>query len=92
VPTSARRAFLKTSGGGGFVERYEPATASPDLPVVRQWVERNPGARARLTETTEHGGGRVVLVISIPDHAEMVRARTEIPPLVQFPELLRFRR
>ena len=72
--------------------REIPATASPDLPVVRQWVERNPGAHARLTETVEHGGDRVVLVISVPDHDEMVRARTEIVPLVQFPELLRFRR
>jgi hypothetical protein len=69
-----------------------PATASADLPVVRQWVERNPDADARLTETVEHGGGRVVLIVSIPDHEEMVRARAEISPLVQFPELLRFRR
>jgi hypothetical protein len=70
----------------------QPATASEDLPVVRRWVERNPGADARLTETVEHGGGRVVLVISIPAQAEMLRAQLEIPPLVQFPELLRFRR
>ncbi|WP_433164824.1 hypothetical protein [Kribbella sp. CA-247076] len=72
--------------------REEPATASPDLPVVREWVERNPHTEARLTETVEHGGGRVVLVISFPVHEEMVRARLEIPPLVQFPDLLRFRR
>jgi hypothetical protein len=70
----------------------DPAMASPDLPVVRQWVERNPDTDARLTETVEHGGHRVVLVISIPVHEEMVRAQIEIPPLVQFPELLRFRR
>jgi hypothetical protein len=69
-----------------------PATVSPDLAVVRRWVERNPEAGARLTETVEHGGGRVVLVVSVPDHAEMVRARSEILPLVDFPELLRFRR
>ncbi|WP_020391486.1 hypothetical protein [Kribbella catacumbae] len=69
-----------------------PATASPDLPVVRQWVERNPDTDARLTENVEHGGDRVVLAISIPVHEEMLRARIEIPPLVQFPELLRFRR
>ncbi|WP_433020172.1 hypothetical protein [Kribbella sp. CA-294648] len=68
------------------------ATASPDLAVVRQWVERNPEAHARLTETVEHGGDRVVLVVSIPAHEEMVRARSEILPLVRFPELLRFRR
>lgn len=72
--------------------REEPATASPDLPVVRQWVEHNPGVQARLTETVEHGGDRVVLVISVPVHEEMLRARAEITPLVQFPELLRFRR
>ncbi|MEV0285401.1 hypothetical protein AB0H36_14925 [Kribbella sp. NPDC050820] len=72
--------------------REEPATASPDLPVVRQWVERNPGVEARLTETVEHGGDRVVLVISVPVHEEMLRARAEITPLAQFPELLRFRR
>jgi len=72
--------------------REVPATASPDLPVVRQWVERNPDTDAQLTETVEHGGDRVVLVISIPVHEEMIRARTEIPPLVQFPKLLRFRR
>lgn len=69
-----------------------PATASPDLAVVRQWVERNPDTNGRLTETVEHGGDRVVLVISFPAHEEMLRARSEIPPLVQFPELLRFRR
>jgi hypothetical protein len=73
-------------------DREGPANASPDLPVVRQWVERNPDADARLTETVEHGGDRVVLVISIPAQEEMIRARSEIPPLVQFPELLRFRR
>ncbi len=73
-------------------DREGPATASPDLPVVRQWVERNPDANARLTETVEHGGDRVVLVISFPVHEEMLRARIEIPPLVRFPELLRFRR
>ena len=72
--------------------RDGPATASPDLPVVRQWVERNPNTDARLTETVEHGGDRVVLVISVPVHEEMLRARSEIPPLVRFPELLRFRR
>jgi hypothetical protein len=72
--------------------REVPATASPDLPVVRQWVERNPDTDVRLTETVEHGGDRVVLVVSFPAHEEMVRARREIPPLVQFPELLRFRR
>ena len=74
--------------------RYEegPALASPDLPVVREWVERNPDADARLTETVEHGGDRVVLIISIPVHEEMLRARREIPPLVQYPDLLRFRR
>ncbi|GAA1579536.1 hypothetical protein GCM10009789_36610 [Kribbella sancticallisti] len=72
--------------------REERATASPDLPVVRQWVERNPRTEARLTETVEHGGGRVVLVVNVPAHEEMVRARLEIPPLVRFPELLRFRR
>lgn len=72
--------------------RDGPAKDSPDLPVVRQWVERNPDTDARLTETVEHGGDRVVLVISIPAHAEMLRARIEIPPLVRFPELLRFRR
>jgi hypothetical protein len=77
-------------GGHGF--RDQPAVASVDLPVVRRWVERNPGAGARLTETVEHGGGRVVLVISIPSHAQMLRAQAEIPPLVQSPELLRFRR
>jgi hypothetical protein len=75
-----------------MMERYEPATASPDLPAVRAWVDRNPHVQARLTETTEHGGGRVVLVISIPDHEDMVRARTEVPPLVDHPDLLRFRR
>ncbi|WP_350279377.1 hypothetical protein [Kribbella sp. HUAS MG21] len=74
------------------MERYEPATASPDLPVVRAWVERNPDVRARLTETTEHGGGRVVLVVSVPDHDDLVRARTEISPLVDHADLLRFRR
>ncbi|TCC52418.1 hypothetical protein E0H75_01155 [Kribbella capetownensis] len=68
------------------------ASSSPDLAVVREWVERNPGAQAQLSETTEHGGDRVVLVISLPDHEELVRARTEIPPLVRFPELVRFRR
>lgn len=73
-------------------DREGPAKASPDLPVVRQWVERNPDADARLTETVEHGGDRVVLVISIPAHEEMIRARIEIAPLVQHPELLRFRR
>ncbi|RZU12084.1 hypothetical protein EV645_5345 [Kribbella rubisoli] len=72
--------------------REGPATASPDLPVVREWVERNPDTDARLTETVEHGGDRVVLIISIPVHEEMLRAQREIPPLVQFPELLRFRR
>jgi hypothetical protein len=72
--------------------RDGPAEDSPDLPVVRQWFEQNPNTNARLTETVEHGGGRVVLVISIPVHEEMLRARIEIPPLVQFPELLRFRR
>jgi hypothetical protein len=54
-------------------------------------VERNPDADARLTETIAHGGDQV-LVISIPAHEQMVLARIEIPPLVQFPELLRFRR
>lgn len=73
-------------------DRDGPATGSPDLAVVRQWVERNPATDARLTETVEHGGERVVLVISIPAHEEMLRARIEVPPLVQFPELLRFRR
>lgn len=68
------------------------ATASPDLAVVQRWVERNPGADARLAETVEHGGGRVALVVSVPVHEEMVRARSETLPLVQFPELLRFRR
>jgi hypothetical protein len=72
--------------------REEPATASVDLPVVRRWVERNPGVDARLTETVEHGGGRVVLVISIPVEAEMLRAKAELVPLVQSPGLLRFRR
>lgn len=72
--------------------RDGPATASPDLPVVRQWIECNPNTNARLTETVEHGGDRVVLVISVPVHEEMLRAQIEIPPLVQFPELLRFRR
>jgi len=73
-------------------DRESPATASPDLAVVRRWVERNPSANARLTETVEHGGERVVLVISFPVHAEMLRARIEIPPLVRFPDLVRFRR
>ena len=73
-------------------DREGPATASPDLPVVRQWVERNPDASARLTETVEHGGDRVVLVVSFPVHEDMLRAQLEIPSLVQFPELLRFRR
>jgi hypothetical protein len=68
------------------------ATASPDLAVVRKWVERNPEAHARLTETVEHGGERVVLVVSVPVHEDMVRARGEILRLVRFPELLRFRR
>ncbi|MER7249900.1 hypothetical protein [Kribbella sp. NPDC000426] len=72
--------------------REGPATASPDLPVVREWVERNPNADATLTETVEHGGERVVLVISIPVHEQMVRAQREVSPLVRFPELLRFRR
>jgi hypothetical protein len=76
----------------GVKFRDGPATDSPDLPVVRQWVGRNPDAGVRLTETVEHGGHRVVLVISIPNYEQMLRARTEIPPLVQFPELLRFRR
>jgi hypothetical protein len=76
----------------GVSYRYLPATDSPDLPVVRQWVERNPGVGAQLSETTEHGGGRVVLAISIPDHDEMVRAGDELPTLVRFPDLLRFRR
>jgi hypothetical protein len=76
----------------GVHYRDGPATDSPDLPVVRQWVERNPDAAARLTETVEHGGNRIVLVISIPAPEEMLRAQIEIPPLVQFPELLRFRR
>jgi hypothetical protein len=58
--------------------REEPATVSVDLPVVRRWVELNPGVGARLTETVEHGGGRVVLA--------------ELAPLVHSPELLRFRR
>jgi hypothetical protein len=75
-----------------MMERYEPAAASPDLPVVRTWAEHNPDVQARLTGTTEHGGDRVVLVISIPGHDDMVRARTEIPPLVDLPDLLRFRR
>lgn len=69
-----------------------PATDSADLPAVREWVERNPDTNARLTETVEHGGDRVVLVVSFPVHEDMVRARIEIPPLVRFPELLRFRR
>jgi hypothetical protein len=73
-------------------DREGPATASPDLPVVREWIERNPDMNARLTETVEHGGDRVVLIISFPAHEDMLRARIEIPPLVQFPELLRFRR
>ncbi|MDX2970977.1 hypothetical protein [Kribbella solani] len=73
-------------------DREGPATASPDLPVVRQWIDDNPHADAILTETVEHGGGRVVLVISIPVYEEMVRAQHEVSPLVQFPELLRFRR
>lgn len=72
--------------------RDNAATASPDLRVVRQWVERNPDAEAKLTETVEHGGARVVLVISVPVHAQMLRARVEVPPLARFPELLRFRR
>ncbi|MDX6282464.1 MAG: hypothetical protein QOH03_3535 [Kribbellaceae bacterium] len=72
--------------------REEPATASVDLPVVRKWVELNPGAGARLTETVEHGGGRVVLVISFPLEADMLQAKAELVPLVQSPELLRFRR
>lgn len=75
-----------------MVHREPPATASPDLPVVRDWVERNPQAGARLSETVEHGGGEVVLVVSIPDYDEMVRARTEIPSLAQYPDRLRFRR
>ncbi len=69
-----------------------PASGSVDLPVVREWVERNPGSGARLTETVEHGSERVALVVSVPGHEEMLRARSEIPRLVQFPELLRFRR
>lgn len=69
-----------------------PATQSPDLPAVQKWVERNPAAEAQLSENTEHGGGEVVLIISIPDHEEMVRARAEVPPLVRFPDRLRFRR
>ncbi|WP_329000812.1 hypothetical protein OHA18_41075 [Kribbella sp. NBC_00709] len=76
----------------GMRFRDAPATVSPDLPVVHRWVDRNRDAHARLTETVEHGGDRVVLIISIPVHEEMLRARLEIPPLVQFPELLRFRR
>ncbi|MFI6677302.1 hypothetical protein [Kribbella sp. NPDC050470] len=75
-----------------MVHRELPATASPDLQVVREWVERNPQAGARLSETVEHGGGEVVLVVSVPEYDEMVRARTEIPSLVRFPERLRFRR
>ena len=51
------------------VNHYVPASASPDLPLVQEWVDRNPTVQANLTETIEHGGGRVVLVISIPDPA-----------------------
>jgi hypothetical protein len=86
VPAAAQRACMKTSRGEVVGVRYRdgPATDSPDLPVVRQWVERNPDADARLTETIAHGGDQV-LVISIPAHEQMVLARIEIPPLVQFP-------
>jgi hypothetical protein len=75
-----------------MVDQYVPASASPDLPVVQEWSDRNPDAQAKLTETTEHGSDRVVLVISIPDPDELMRARAELPQLVRFPELLRFRR
>jgi hypothetical protein len=94
VCTHRRAACLHEDAGGevvGVHYRDRPATDSLDLPVVQQWVARNPNADARLTETTAHGGDQV-LVISIPAHEQMVLARIEIPPLVQFPELLRIRR
>jgi hypothetical protein len=69
-----------------------PASESPDLPAVRRWVDQNPDLHVELTESVEHGGGRVTLVVNVPEHSGMVRARIEVPPLVQFPELLRFRR
>jgi hypothetical protein len=72
--------------------REVPASESPDLPAVRRWVDQNPDLHVQLTESVEHGGGRVTLVVNVPEHSGMVRARIEVPPLVQFPELLRFRR
>lgn len=72
--------------------REVPPSGSPDLQAVRRWVDQNPDLHAVLTESVEHGGGRVTLVVNVPEHSGMVRARTEVPPLVQFPELLRFRR
>lgn len=72
--------------------REVPASESPDLPAVRRWVDQNPDLHAQLTEAVEHGGGRVTLIVNVPDRSGMVRARTEVPPLVQSPELLRFRR
>jgi hypothetical protein len=72
--------------------REGPASESPDLSAVRRWVNQNPNLHAELTESVEHGGGRVTLIVNVPEHSGMVRARIEVPALVQFPELLRFRR
>jgi hypothetical protein len=32
-----------------MVDQYVPASASPDLPVVQEWIGRNPDAQAKLT-------------------------------------------
>jgi hypothetical protein len=72
--------------------REAPASESPDLQAVRRWIDQNPDLHAQLTWSVEHGGGRITLIVNVPEHSGMVRARTEVPPLVQSPELLRFRR
>ena len=35
------------------VNHYVPASASPDLPLAQEWVDRNPTVQANLTETIE---------------------------------------
>lgn len=77
-----------------------------DRRIVEAWIDDNPASDARLIEVSDsddqswrslrpHGSvssGEPFFIVSVPDHDEMIRARTELLALVANPENLRVRR
>jgi hypothetical protein len=91
-----------------MTDQRQHDSSAADRQIVEAWINANPTAAARLTEVADsddsddswralrpHGAvsnGHPFLIVNIPNHEEMVRARTELPELLAHPENLRVRR